>query len=165
MCAFIFCLVVNTLKLETEVKFNLSAQQSTTAQKFGATMAVRIAKVTWSVVESFVRMVVPPLSEVGHKGTMGRIGVIGGSVDYTGAPYYSAVSALKMGADLSWVFCSEKASIPIKGYSPELMVTSFYSEDSLFQLPEGSQEFNQKVCVYCQCRMTLRQLTGNAMIV
>jgi NAD(P)H-hydrate repair Nnr-like enzyme with NAD(P)H-hydrate dehydratase domain len=142
MCAFMFCLFVNTLKLETEVKFNLSAsQQSTTAQKFGATMAVRIAKVTWSVVESFVRMVVPPLSEVGHKGTMGRIGVIGG------APYDSAVSALKMGADLSWVFCSEKASIPIKGYSPELMVTSFYSEDSLFQLPEGSQEFNQKVCV------------------
>jgi NAD(P)H-hydrate repair Nnr-like enzyme with NAD(P)H-hydrate dehydratase domain len=147
MCVFVSDLVVNALKLETEVKFNLSAsQRSTTAQKFGAIMAVRIAKVTWSVVESFVRMVVPPLSEVGHKGTMGRIGVIGGSVDYTGAPYYSAVSALKMGADLSWVFCSEKASIPIKGYSPELMVTSFYSEDSLFQLPEGSQEFNQKVC-------------------
>lgn len=111
----------------------------------GMNMTMRIVKVAWPVVESLVRMVVPPLSEAGHKGTMGRIGVIGGSADYSGAPYYAAVSALKMGADLSWVYCSEKGSIPIKSYSPELMATPFYSEDSLFPLADGSSELQQKV--------------------
>lgn len=103
---------------------------------------MRVVKVAWPVVESLVKMVVPPLSEAGHKGTMGRIGVIGGSADYCGAPYYAAVSALKMGADLSWVYCSEKGSIPIKSYSPELMATPFYSEDSLFPLAD---DLKQKV--------------------
>lgn len=47
-----------------------------------------------------------------------------------GAPYYAAASALKMGADLSFVFCAKEATIPIKSYSPELMVAAFYSEEA-----------------------------------
>ena len=77
---------------------------------------------------------IPPLVDattIHHKGSMGRIGVIGGSLDYTGAPYYSALSGLKLGADLSYVFCSQLASQPIKSYSPELMVTSFYDDSSI----------------------------------
>lgn len=74
----------------------------------------------------------PPLLETEHKGSMGRIGVIGGSKDFSGAPYYAAVSALKFGADLSWVYCSKSASLPIKSYSPELMVTPFY-DDFLYE--------------------------------
>jgi ATP-dependent NAD(P)H-hydrate dehydratase len=77
---------------------------------------------------------------------MGRIGVIGGSVDYCGAPYYSAVSALKFGADLSWVFCSQSSAIPIKAYSPELMVTPFYDENA-FGSNLTSTEQEQQVCV------------------
>lgn len=78
-----------------------------------------------------VRNIIPPLSHADHKGSMGRIGVIGGSADYTGAPFYAADSALKFGADLSFVFCSKEASTPIKCYSPELMVTSFYDDSKL----------------------------------
>ena len=37
----------------------------------------------------FLKQVVPPLDGTGHKGQGGRIGVLGGSIDYTGAPYYS----------------------------------------------------------------------------
>lgn len=33
-----------------------------------------------------------------------------------------------MGADLAFVFCATEACVPIKSYSPELMVTSFYNE-------------------------------------
>jgi len=47
---------------------------------------------------------------------------VGGSFEYTGAPYYSAYSALKVGSDLAMVFCTEAASYPIKSYSPELIV-------------------------------------------
>ena len=56
------------------------------------------------------------------------MGVLGGSARYTGAPYYAAMAALRTGADLAFVFCAEEASIPIKSYSPELMVASVYKE-------------------------------------
>ena len=45
-----------------------------------------------------------------HKGQSGRVAVLGGSPDYTGAPYFSAISALKVGADLSYVFTESGAS-------------------------------------------------------
>jgi ATP-dependent NAD(P)H-hydrate dehydratase len=51
---------------------------------------------------------------------------LGGSPRYTGAPYYAAMASLKVGADLSFVFCAKEAAIPIKCYSPELMVASVY---------------------------------------
>uniref|UniRef100_A0A8C4MU03 ATP-dependent (S)-NAD(P)H-hydrate dehydratase n=1 Tax=Equus asinus asinus TaxID=83772 RepID=A0A8C4MU03_EQUAS len=41
---------------------------------------------------------------------------------YTGAPYFAAISALKVGADLSHVFCTQEAAPVIKSYSPELIV-------------------------------------------
>lgn len=31
-----------------------------------------------------------------HKGEAGKIGVIGGSIEYTGAPFFSATTALKV---------------------------------------------------------------------
>ncbi|CAM6085805.1 unnamed protein product [Calypogeia fissa] len=66
--------------------------------------------------------VVPPLAGDRHKGQAGKIGVIGGCREYTGAPYYAAISALKLGADLSHVFCTEGAATVIKSYNPELIV-------------------------------------------
>lgn len=39
--------------------------------------------------------VVPGL-ESKTKGDAGKIGVIGGSIEYTGAPYFAAISALKV---------------------------------------------------------------------
>ncbi|CAK8683367.1 ATP-dependent (S)-NAD(P)H-hydrate dehydratase-like [Clavelina lepadiformis] len=68
------------------------------------------------------RRMVPPLTFDSHKGQAGRIGIIGGSEEYTGAPYFSGISALKVGADLSHVFCMKEASPIIKSYSPELIV-------------------------------------------
>jgi ATP-dependent NAD(P)H-hydrate dehydratase len=47
---------------------------------------------------------------------------VGGSFEYTGAPYLAAMGALRAGADLAHVFCAQEAVIPIKSYSPELIV-------------------------------------------
>ncbi|XP_067113102.1 ATP-dependent (S)-NAD(P)H-hydrate dehydratase isoform X3 [Osmerus mordax] len=69
-----------------------------------------------------VKSIVPPLTSKKHKGQDGRIGIIGGCQEYTGAPYFAAISALKVGADLSHVFCSKDAATVIKSYSPELIV-------------------------------------------
>lgn len=65
---------------------------------------------------------VPPLGASLHKGQCGRIAVVGGSRDYTGAPFYAAITAYRMGADLAYVLCTPAAATPIKCYSPELVV-------------------------------------------
>jgi len=69
-----------------------------------------------------LRVLVPPLVATSYKGSSGKVGVVGGCFEYTGAPFYAALTALKLGADLSHVFCDEAAAVPIKSYSPELIV-------------------------------------------
>ncbi|XP_055624733.1 ATP-dependent (S)-NAD(P)H-hydrate dehydratase [Toxorhynchites rutilus septentrionalis] len=74
------------------------------------------------------RSIVPQLAANRHKGQAGRIGVIGGSYEYSGAPYFAAISALKVGADLAYVFCPKLAAPTIKSYSPELIVIPLEDE-------------------------------------
>ena len=93
---------------------------------FGSEFSVK--SLNWIDVSNDIKKIIPPLTHSSHKGSMGRIGVLGGSATYTGAPYYAGVSALKFGADISFVFCAQQASIPIKSYSPELIVIPFYDE-------------------------------------
>src|SRR5690242_13948873 len=69
-----------------------------------------------------IKNIIPILDSKRTKGDNGTIGVVGGSFEYTGAPYYSAISALKTGSDLSHVFCHVDAAVPIKSYTPELIV-------------------------------------------
>ncbi|TKC53320.1 hypothetical protein EI555_017902, partial [Monodon monoceros] len=80
-----------------------------------------------------VRNVVPPLAAWKHKGQAGRIGVVGGCPEYTGAPYFAAISALKVGADLSHVFTTQDAAPVIKSYSPELIVHPVLDSPSAVQ--------------------------------
>ena len=81
------------------------------------------------------RQLAPVLSDAKHKGQAGRIGVFGGSLEYTGAPYFSAISALKVGADLVHVFCCKEAAPVIKSYSPELIVHPLLdAEDAVDQI-------------------------------
>ncbi|KAK0660505.1 Ribokinase-like protein [Cercophora samala] len=69
-----------------------------------------------------VRQLIPPMLDKFHKGQMGRVAVIGGSEDYTGAPYFSAMASARLGCDLSHVICTPTAATVIKTYSPNLMV-------------------------------------------
>lgn len=43
-----------------------------------------------------VKACIPPLDGSSHKGQAGRIGVVGGSLEYTGAPYFAGISALRV---------------------------------------------------------------------
>uniref|UniRef100_A0A8D8WE03 ATP-dependent (S)-NAD(P)H-hydrate dehydratase n=2 Tax=Cacopsylla melanoneura TaxID=428564 RepID=A0A8D8WE03_9HEMI len=65
-----------------------------------------------------------------HKGQMGRICVIGGSLQYTGAAYYAAMSSLLAGADLVYMVCCEGAVPILKTYSPELIVLPHYLDQT-----------------------------------
>ena len=67
----------------------------------------------------------PPLSattNAARKGNCGKVVIIGGSNEYTGAPYFAGISALRSGADLAWVICAPAAGIPIKSLAPDLIV-------------------------------------------
>lgn len=67
--------------------------------------------------------IIPKLSPELHKGQAGKIAVVGGCEHYTGAPYFAAMAALRGGGDLSTVICEPSAAIPIKSYSPDIMVS------------------------------------------
>lgn len=75
-----------------------------------------------SAQQQLVCSVIPPLCSERHKGQAGRVGIVGGSAEYTGAPYFAAMTALRTGADMAHVFCSPSAATAIKAYSPELIV-------------------------------------------
>lgn len=48
-----------------------------------------------SDLKSISKSIIPELDGKG-KGEAGKIGIIGGSVEYTGAPYFAAISALRV---------------------------------------------------------------------
>ena len=64
-----------------------------------------------------VRSLVPPLSDDKYKGQAGKVGVLGGCREYTGAPFFAAFAALRVGADLSHVFCTRSAAPVVKARS------------------------------------------------
>ena len=60
-----------------------------------------------------------------HKGNNGTVLVVGGSMDYSGAPTLAALSAFKSGVDLVYVACPESVSQTIRSYSPDLIAVSY----------------------------------------
>ncbi|KAI3469527.1 hypothetical protein Pfo_026190 [Paulownia fortunei] len=91
-----------------------------------------------------LRSITPTLDTSRHKGQAGKIAVVGGCREYTGAPYFSAISALKIGADLSHVFCTKDAAAVIKSYSPELIVHPIL-EESYSVRDEDKKSISAKV--------------------
>ncbi|WP_405308088.1 NAD(P)H-hydrate dehydratase [Methanobrevibacter sp.] len=59
-----------------------------------------------------------------HKGNNGRLLVIGGSKDYSGAPAITGMAAIGAGADLVYVASPQNAAEAIKSTSPDLIVKS-----------------------------------------
>ena len=63
----------------------------------------------------------PDRPAAGHKGTFGKIGVIGGSDGMAGAPALSGLSALRSGAGLVKVATPAAVQPTVAAYSPELL--------------------------------------------
>lgn len=61
-------------------------------------------------------------SENSHKGNNGRLLIVGGSKDYSGAPAIAGMAAIGAGADLVYVASPEKSAQAIKSTSPDLIV-------------------------------------------
>lgn len=95
--------------------------------------------------ENVLRAITPSLDPTRHKGQAGKIAVIGGCREYTGAPYFAAISALKIGADLSHVFCTEGAATVIKSYSPELIVHPILEESYSISNDDDGRQISKKI--------------------
>lgn len=57
-----------------------------------------------------------------HKGNFGRMLVIGGSKDYSGAPAYSSIAGINFGIDLVITYVPEVVGDVIRSYSPNIII-------------------------------------------
>jgi|APHM01.1.fsa_nt_gi yjeF C-terminal region, hydroxyethylthiazole kinase-related len=75
-----------------------------------------------------------------HKGDNGRVAVIAGSKDFSGAPALVAKAALRTGADLVKIMTSERVSSTVASYSENFVIETY--SDSYFteQDVEKAQE-------------------------
>lgn len=80
----------------------------------------------------------PKLDFSKYKGCGGKVGIIGGCFEYTGAPFFAAQAVLRCGGDLSHVFCSPSAATPIKAYAPETIVHPYLPDDNEFDKIDSS---------------------------
>lgn len=82
------------------------------------------------------RFLTPNLLNWKQKGQGGTIGIIGGSYNNSGAPYFTGMASLRTGADSVHVICPDKeAGNCIKSYGPSLIIHSvvnaLYTEESM----------------------------------
>ncbi len=47
-------------------------------------------------IKAEVKRIVPPFTSDSYKGAQGVLGILGGCVEYTGAPYFTAMACLKV---------------------------------------------------------------------
>lgn len=87
-----------------------------------------------------------------HKGANGRLLIVGGSKEYSGAPALAGLAALSAGADLVTIICPDSAAVPIKSYSPDLIVKNLPGNYINPEMLETILETSKKVdCVLLGC--------------
>ena len=81
-----------------------------------------------------------------HKGEHGKVLVIGGSKDYTGAPALAGLAALRTGVDLVVIAAPEPAAWSINNYSPDLITKKFegdfFNWDNVKDVIEFCEDFD-----------------------
>lgn len=88
-------------------------------------MSVHIKTLDEPTLDCGASFLAPKLSDGIQKGQGGIIGIIGGSHDNTGAPYFAGMAALKTGADSVHIICPvRESSAIVQTHSPNLNVHS-----------------------------------------
>lgn len=105
---------------------------------------------------SLLRRVLCPRERRSHKGTYGRVALICGSVDMSGAAVLSARAALRSGAGLVDVMTAEENRLILQIAVPEAIVTTYESAPSL-----GTSEFGSVEAI-AAVRRGVRAMIGRA---
>jgi len=74
--------------------------------------------------ENYVKNLLPKRPEDSHKGTFGHVLNIAGSEFYTGAAYFSSISALKVGCGLVTLASAETVLRTVSALSPDIILMS-----------------------------------------
>ena len=69
--------------------------------------------------EDFARSLIPLRRKDSNKGNYGRVGIIGGSILYSGAPVLSALGSMKSGSGLTYVFTPKEVHAVVTSNYPE----------------------------------------------
>lgn len=80
-----------------------------------------------------------------HKGNNGRLLIVGGSKDYSGAPAIAGMAAIGAGADLVYVMAPESAAKAIKSTSPDLIVKSLEGDELSLEHSQQIIELSEDV--------------------
>ncbi|MBR9690476.1 NAD(P)H-hydrate dehydratase [Candidatus Woesearchaeota archaeon] len=82
----------------------------------------------------------------GHKGENGRVLVVGGSMDYSGAVFLAAMAALRIGADYVATACPKKVGWAINALSPDIITKKidceYFSKEDVREVLEYSKSFD-----------------------
>jgi hydroxyethylthiazole kinase-like uncharacterized protein yjeF len=74
-----------------------------------------------TVGQSLLRKVFIPRRKHAHKGSAGKLLIIGGSETYSGSPALAALAAIRVGVDLTTVLAPKRAADIIASFSPDLI--------------------------------------------
>lgn len=86
--------------------------------------------------EDILHKVITKRPEISHKGTFGRVVLIGGSQQYGGAIIMSAEACIKSGAGLTTVITARKNHTALHARLPEAMVLDFKETNTIYQTLE-----------------------------
>jgi len=86
--------------------------------------------------EEILHKVITKRPEISHKGTFGRVVLIGGNQQYGGAIIMSAEACIKSGAGLTTVVTAEKNHSALHARLPEAMVLAFWETTMIDQVLE-----------------------------
>ncbi len=84
---------------------------------------------------------IPPRPADSHKGSFGKVLVVAGSENMSGAAYFSALSAYRTGAGLVKVMSDEKNRVIMQELLPEAILTTYTSDE----MEEEPESFSRKV--------------------
>ncbi|MDT2659210.1 NAD(P)H-hydrate dehydratase [Enterococcus hulanensis] len=86
--------------------------------------------------EEILHKVITKRPGISHKGTFGRVVLIGGNQQYGGAIIMSAEACIKSGAGLTTVVTAEKNHSALHARLPEAMVLAFWETTMIYQVLE-----------------------------
>lgn len=98
--------------------------------------------------ENYVKKLLPKRPENSHKGTFGHALNIAGSGFYTGAAYFSSISALKVGCGRATLASCETVLKTVSKLSPDIILLPLKESKEKTISPQGLQELANKLQDY-----------------
>jgi NAD(P)H-hydrate epimerase len=92
---------------------------------------------------SLVKNLLPKRSAQSHKGQNGRVLIVGGSIDYYGAPILAGLGALYTGADLVYLYVPECNFDVTRSMYPDFIVKKYAGEELTERSAEKIVDFGK----------------------